>query len=741
MKPTASRALLALICLAAGTISIAADDWPDWRGPARDGVSKETGLPDRWSPAGDNLAWKAPYGGRSAPVVFRGRVFLLNGAGQGDTLQERVVCLDADTGTLVWEHKFNVFLSDVPAHRIGWSSPVVDVSTGNVFAFGVAGMLVALSRDGKLLWERSINEDFGLVTTHGGRTVSPIVDGDLIILSGLNSGWGDQARGSNRYFAFDKNNGDPVWVSNPQARHYDTGYSSPIVMDVNGRRLIVVGGTDGAIHGLKAQTGEPVWRYEFTKRAVNTNVVARGTLAYATHSEENLDTSEMGRTSAIDATASGAVTDAQLKWSTTGFQGGYSSPVLDADHLYQVDNGAILGAFSLENGRKLWSRHLGTIQKGSPVLADGKLYVGTENGKFYILKPGPSEAQVLDEDVLGSAAEPEPIIASPAVANGRVYVVSMSAIYAIGKKGVAPAPSAAPNVAGAKAASAGPVGNGAPTHLQIVPAETIVAPGGRARFKLRLFDADGRLTTDQPATWTLDQLEGSVTAGEFQPDADTGAQAGLVKATAAGVTGTARVRVIPPLPWTETFDNAPAAKAPAADSAPPKHWINAAGKFAVKDLDGNRVLVKLADNPFTKRARVYMGPSTLSDYTVEADVRATEKRRQMGDAGLIAQRYTLVLFGNSQRMELQPWQPNTARTVSAPFEWKADTWYRVKLRVENLQDGTARVRGKAWPAADAEPDAWTVEKVDRIPHRMGTPGLYADAPYEIFFDNLKVTSN
>jgi hypothetical protein len=151
--------------------------------------------------------------------------------------------------------------------------------------------------------------------------------------------------------------------------------------------------------------------------------------------------------------------------------------------------------------------------------------------------------------------------------------------------------------------------------------------------------------------------------------------------------------------------------------------------------------VKLADNPFTKRARVYMGPSTWSDYTVEVDVRAIERRRQMGDAGVIAQRYALVLFGNNQRIELQPWQPNTARTVTAPFAWKPDTWYRVKLRVENLKDGTTRVQGKAWPTAEPEPAGWVVEKLDKIPHREGTPGIYADAPAEIFFDHLTVTAN
>ena len=103
--------------------------------------------------------------------------------------------------------------------------------------------------------------------------------------------------------------------------------------------------------------------------------------------------------------------------------------------------------------------------------------------------------------------------------------------------------------------------------------------------------------------------------------------------------------------------------------------------------------------------------------------------------------YGLILFGNSQKLEIQPWQPETARTVSLPFAWKADTWYRMKLQVENLPDGKARARGKVWPAAEPEPGGWTIERVDPIPNRQGSPGIYADAPFEVFFDNLKVTSN
>src|SRR5829696_7148770 len=142
----------------------------------------------------------------------------------------------------------------------------------------------------------------------------------------------------------------------------------------------------------------------------------------------------MGMVAAIDGTVRGKVEPSHVKWATLGFLGGFASPVIDAERLYHVDNGAVLGAFDRASGRALWHRNLGTIQKGSPVLADGKLYVGTENGRFFILRPRADGVDVLDEDWLGSAQDPEAIIASPIVANGRVYVVSMAATYAIGAK-------------------------------------------------------------------------------------------------------------------------------------------------------------------------------------------------------------------------------------------------------------------------------------------------------------------
>jgi len=714
-----------------------AGDWPDWRGPNRDGTSSEKGLPEKWSLKGDNLAWKAPYGGRSTPVILGDRLYLENTAGARETEQERLMCFNADSGRLLWEYKFNLFQSDVPAHRVGWASPVADPETGNVYSFGVNNLLTALTRDGKKIWERSITEEMSPFTTHGGRTVSPIVDGNLVIVSTPTSTWGTQANRVQRFIALDKRTGDIVWISTPGGRPYDTSYGPMDIVTINGTRLLIAGGSDGAALAMKPQTGEAVWNLVIAKRGLNTGLVVNGKYAIVSHGDENLEGNEIGALLAFDATGKGKLGKDSIKWMVKGFLGGYSSPVMDGDRLYQVDNGGNLFAFDVQTGKELWKQNLGVIQKASSVFADGKIYVGTESGKFYILRPHSDRCEILSEvelplsdQGLASQRTPEPIVAGAAVARGRIYFVSSDTLYAVGPKQT-------------KAEPWKPVtqtmepGQGPATFMQVSPTEMVLVPGQTVQMHARLFDSAGRLLREETAAaWSLDKLTGSIQDGKFTVPQGAPGQAGLIKATAAGVTGEARVRVIPPLPWNETFESYP------VGSVPP-YWISATsvGKFQVIEMEGQKVLEKVPTDTLFKRMRVFMGPADWSNYTVQADIRINEKRRQMGDAGIIAQRYTLFAFGNNQRLELNSWQPEVARAVSAPFAWKPDTWYRLKLRVDNTADGKTRIRGKAWPAADPEPSDWLIDRTDPIPNLQGSPGIFTDAQFGVYFDNLKVTPN
>jgi outer membrane protein assembly factor BamB len=734
--------LLAAVALVAGVSTsaqaprrIPIGDWPEMRGPARDGVSRETNLIDTWTMNGENFLWRAPFGGRSAPIVMGNRVYVQNPSGRGENLQERVMALDADTGRTVWEYKFNLYQSDVPAHRVGWASPAADPETGNIYALSGGAQVIALSRDGKLLWDRSIGEEFAAFTTHGGRTMSPVVDGNLVIVSAAISNWGSAAARSHRFVALDKRTGEIVYVANPGGRPYDTAYAAPLIATINGLRLLIAGLGDGGIHAIKPQTGEKVWSFVAAKRAINTGVVVKDNTVFVSHGDENLTGTELGMIAALDGSQTGDIK--ATKWAVRGTEFGFSSPLLDGTRLYQIDGGSTLRAFDAETGRELWNQPLGSAQKAPPVFADGKIYVGTDNGSFFIVRPLADRAEILSEVELpnstnsccGSEGTPEQILGGAAVSRGRIFFVSSDAVYAIGSK----QPTSPSGVAVDEPAQAG---SGAPAHLQVVPTELWLTPGQKVTLRARLFDDHGRFLREEPAAaWSIEGIKGTVTGGALSVANEPADQAGVIKATAAGLTGEARARVSRPLPWKETFDAY-------ADGVAPPGWAVVTGsQMSVATLDGQKVLQKAPTDTIFKRARVFIGPPTWSNYTFEADVRAAERRRQMGDVGITAQRYSLVLYGTTQRLKLEPWEPEIARTVTVPFAWKPDTWYRLKLRVENLANGQVRAQGKAWPASEPEPAAWTIDKVDPIGNRQGAPGLFLDAQYGVHLDNFTLTQN
>jgi outer membrane protein assembly factor BamB len=713
---------------------VALGDWPEMRGPGRDGISKETGLIDTWALNGENFLWRAPYGGRSAPIVVGNRVYVQNPAGRGEALRERVMALDADTGRMVWEYKFNIFQSDVPPHRVGWASPAADPETGNIYALGSGAEAIALSPDGKLLWSRSIGEEYAAFTTHGGRTMSPVVDGDLVIVSAAVSNWGTQSNRAHRFIALDKRTGDVVYVAHPGGRPYDTAYASPLITTINGTRMLIAGLGDGGVHAIKPQTGEKIWSFVAAKRAVNTAVVVNGNDVFVSHGDENLDTNQLGMLAAIDGSQTGDIKT--TKWAVKGTEFGYSSPIFDGGRVYQIDNGSHLNAFDAANGTQLWDLALGTAQKAPPVLADGKIYVGTDGGKFFIVRPGPTSGQILSsvelpvskESCCGSEGTAEQILAGAAVSRGRIFFVSSDAVYAIGAR-------QARAQTGFAVDQPAVAGSGTPTHLQVAPTELMLVPGQTVTLRARLFDAQGRFLREAPATWSLEGLKGTVDAGKLTIANEAIDQAGLIKATANGLTGEARARVSRPLPWTETFDSH-------AEGAAPAGWSSTtAGQIKVVTLDGQKVLEKAPLETLFKRIRSFIGPTTLANYTFEADVRAAERRRQMGDVGITAQRYSLILYGTTQRLKLESWEPETTRTVSVPFTWQANTWYRLKVSAQNQADGSVRVRGKAWAVGQPEPAAWLIDKVDPDGHRQGAPGMFIDAQFGAHLDNFRLSPN
>ena len=709
-------------------------DWPELRGPNRDGISRETGLINTWKLNGENFLWRVPYGGRSTPVVMGDRVYVQNPVGRGPALQERVMALDAATGKVVWEYKVNIFQSDVPAHRIAWASPAVDPETGNIYILTGGAEAIALSRDGKRLWSRSFGEEYAAFTTHGGRTMSPVVDGDLVIVSAAVSNWGSAAARAHRLIGLDKRTGEVRYVSNPGGRPYDTAYAPPTIANINGLRLLIAPLGDGGVHAIKAQTGEKVWSYIATKRAINTGVAVSGSTVFLSHGDENTEGVELGLVAAIDGSQTGEIKT--TKWADRGTEFGYSSPIVDGKRLYQIDNGSMLIAYDTETGKSLWTLPLGSAQKASPVLADGKIFVGNDGGSFFIIRPGADRGEILSRVELpnstnsccGSEGTPEQVLGNAAISRGRIFFMSSDAIYAIGSK-------QATSPTGFATDETVVAGSGNPAYLQVSPTELSLEPGQTVKLHARSFDAAGRFLREEKATWTLEGLEGVVADGSVTIANKPIQQAGVIKATVGGLTGEARARVSHPLPWTENFDSY-------ADGAIPPGWANTVpGRLVVATLDGQKVLQKEPLNTIFQRGRTFIGPSNWSDYTFQADVRAPQRRRQMADVGITAQRYSLVLYGTIQQLKIEPWEPETQRTVTVPFAWKPDMWYRLKLRVENLPNGQVRARGKAWAATDSEPAEWMIDKTDPIGNREGAPGLFINAPFGAYLDNFSLSKN
>lgn len=721
---------------AQGPRRIPVGDWPELRGPERTGVSRETQLPDTLALKSGSLLWRAPVGGRSTPLVVGDRVYVQNPAGRGAQLQERVMCLNANTGAVIWEYTFPTFQSDVPPHRLAWASPAADPATGNLYAFGSGGMVIALSRDGKPLWHRSIGEEFAAFTTHGGRTMSPLVDGNLVIVSAAVSNWGEHGNRAHRFIALDKASGEIVYVANPGGRPFDTAYAPPVIATLGGQRLLIDGLGDGAVHAIKPQTGEKVWSLPLSKRAINTGVAVKGDTVFVSHGDENLDTPALGMLAAVDGSRAGTL--APPLWRNTGVEFAYASPVLDGNRLYILDGGANLFAYDTTTGRELWQKRLGTTAQQAPlVMGAGKLYVGTASGTFFVLRPKADGVDVLSQltfpvstrSCCSAEGVPEQVLAGAALARGRVYVQTVDALYAFGPK----QPTRPTGFAVDEPAVAG---EGEPAWLQVAPTELTLSPGQPVQLTARLFDTRGRFLRDAPAaTWTIDGLDGTVRDGRFTPSAEQKDQAGTITATLGSLKGSARAKVARALPWKETFEGY-------AENATPPGWVSmASGQFAVTSVEGNKVLQKKPLNTLFKRVRAFAGPTTLSNYTVEAEVRAPTKRRQQADVGITAQTYSLILYGTQQKLKLESWEPETERRVEVPFAWAPDTWQSLRLRVQNLPGGRVQVQGKAWKTGTPEPAAWTIERIDPLGSHEGAPGLFLDAEFGALIDNFAVTPN
>jgi outer membrane protein assembly factor BamB len=722
-------------------------DWPNWRGPQQNSTSTEKNLVDKWNPKGgdnSNLIWKrSDLGTRSTPIVMRGKLYVLvrDKPSTADEC-EKVVCVDAATGEQRWEHRMNVYLSDVPKERVGWSAVVGDPTTGRVYAQGVAGLFCCLDGDsGKLIWQHNLVEEYGTISTFGGRTNFPIMFEDTVLISAILVGWGDTpefdglAKPAHRFMAFDKATGELRWLNGTTIGPPDTNYSTPVAKVVGGEAQLIFGGADGRVWGFQPRTGTPLWNLPLSVRSINASPIVVGTTVYCGHSEENVVGSTQGSIVAIDATMRGDLTGKE-NWNAYTLMAGKSSPVMVGDQLWVVTDSAKLQVLDPETGKQIGKKSLGTVMRSTPLYADGKVYTCTNSGIWYVLKPTAGDPETIQRVRLGGQEQSD---GSPIVSHGRIYLPTNEALYCIGSKNVKPEADPLPTEEQEPPVTA----DQPPAKILLSPYDILLQPKETQKFTARLYNAKGqllRVAKPEELKFRV-QGPGEVAAdGTYTAPKRDGHVGALVYAKLGNLEGKARVRIVPPLPWSFDFNKGDI----------PITWIGGRVRYVLQDLDGDRVAKKLdvlptprnPNNKLGTRSQLFMGSPDMKNYTVQADFRLTEQNMRLPDCGVINSGYSLVIRSGDKRLMLYSWNAHEFRTsAEAPLDAQPGVWYRLKLTV-NQVNGKAEVKGKLWPRDQAEPKDWTVQLTDNTPIQSGSPGIYGHSQEaEFFMDNVSVTAN
>jgi outer membrane protein assembly factor BamB len=739
--------------------------WLNWRGPNQNGSSQEKDLPDKFETK--DALWVADFPGQSTSVIANGKLYIMGYLGEDADLQEGVACFDAETGKKLWQHLYNDFLSDTIYKRYATSSAAVDPETGDVYMQGTQGILAGFNADGKLLWERSLMEQYGRLTFPNSRTASPVIDRDLVITRGITANWGAQGPAGDRFYGFDKKSGELVWASTPGDRPKDNSYSHPYLDWLGGKRVFYSATGDGSVVCVNARTGEPIWRVPLFKAGINATVLVHNhdkvIAVYGTPYEPGqMVALKIMNVAPTNAAAAPIVLErpAVQLWAED-LSTSSSSPILAGDTVYLVTEKGDLSAVDANKGGILWRIKLGIEERNScPLFADGKIYVpmlddpaskaagsseaGT-TGAFYVIKPG-AQPEILTHIALDGRC-----FGTPTAYNGKVYMQTTRHIYCFGKKGnnAGLAPEPKPE----QWPAPGPA-----TALQVIPSEVVLRPGQKATFHVRTIDAKGFAVEDvkdvnalkwasfvPPTAKVKSAMKASFDAqGALVAADDSVPSAGAFEGTYENVKGYIRGRVLPYLPVHQDFESFALTETNSAGEAfsyPPLPWIGARFKFEIRDKDGSKTLTKTIDNKFFQRATVFFGAPDARNYTIDADVMSDGNRRKMSDVGIINQRYLILLKGNEQRLEINS---NLERfRVFQDFKWQAGVWYRLKARVDIAGDGTGVVRAKAWKKSEPEPEKWTMEAAHRTAHQNGSPGLFGFSPQDmpVYIDNIKVEPN
>ncbi len=382
-------------------------DWPQWRGPNRDGISSETGLLKTWPTTGPKILWRAGSGeGYSGIVISQGRGFTSFGAGSNEV----TVAFEASTGKELWRVTLDAKLSDDQGDGPR-STPTVDGDL--VFALSGNGRLAALNvKDGKKIWEHNLRAEYGGRVPRWGVSTTPLVEGNMLIVDvGGKSG--------HSVMAFNKATGAVIWKSETDV----PGYSAPIAINFNNARKILAF-TGTALVGLAASDGRALWRYtwetEYDVNAATPIFIAP---------DKVFISSNYGKGSALlqMQTNNGSASVREV-WKSRDMKNHFSSSVLYQNHLYGFDN-AFLTCLDLATGKAKWQQR--GFQKGSLLLADGHLIVLGEQGNLALVEASPAAYQEkASVQILKGRCW-----TMPTLANGKLYLRNQSEMLCLDMNG------------------------------------------------------------------------------------------------------------------------------------------------------------------------------------------------------------------------------------------------------------------------------------------------------------------
>ncbi len=429
--------LVALSCAFQLIGTLSAGDWPQWRGPGGNGLSVETGIATEWSKT-QNVAWRTPLPGPagSTPCIAGDRIFLTTAI--DDDLYLMAFSTD---GTELWRQKCGTGNKDARSGEGNSAAPSPATDGRHVWAFFGNGILTCHDRDGKPVWSFDVQDRYGKIDIQFGMTSTPVLDGEHLYLQLIHGTMGNDYT-VGKVVKLERTTGKEVWAVDRKAEpkaECKHSYASALLYDDGKTRCLITHGADCTV-GFALEDGRELWRLNGLNGPSRFNPNYDGTLRLVASpgiSSQALiiPSAKKGPVIAIkppgelkgDITAS--TTDVLWTYERTP---DVCCPLIVGDRVY-LNMDARIACLELLTGKIIFEGRIhSAAYRGSPVFAGGHIYFIARDGTVTVVKTGLDKLEVVAENTLG-----EPLAASPAIADGTLYLRTYDALYAIRTAGPA----------------------------------------------------------------------------------------------------------------------------------------------------------------------------------------------------------------------------------------------------------------------------------------------------------------